>query len=136
MSRLWMGLLLGAALMGFMGCNTFGDVSHGPVAEHPQVTGKGHGPPPHAPAHGYRHKHEHQTLEYDREAGAYVVVHVPDTYFFDGLYMRLSQDGRWVVSTTLHSGWRLAVGNEVPYKLKTYKKKSKQHKHKKNKAKD
>jgi hypothetical protein len=42
----------------------------------------------------------------------------------------MSSDGRWLVSARLDRGWRLASGNEIPYKLKERKDKNK---HKKNK---
>ncbi|WDP90168.1 MAG: hypothetical protein HUN04_10825 [Desulfobacter sp.] len=127
MKRLiWILLFLMLAV--WPGCRTFPEAGHGPVAGSPVVKHKGHGPPPHAPAHGYRHKHQGHTLEYHQREGAYVVVNIPGTYFLDGLYMRLAESGRWYVSATLQGGWRLAAGNEVPQKLKAYKKKSKKQK--------
>jgi len=96
-----------------------------------------HAPPPHAPAHRYRHKHhEGHELEYDSNIDAYIVFNVPETYFGNNLYIRLPTDGDWMVSATLEGGWRVAVGNEVPYRLKEYKGKMKSKKgkgHKKNK---
>jgi hypothetical protein len=78
-----------------------------------------HGPPPHAPAHGYRHKHhDGQQLKYDSKIGAYVVVNVPDTYFANDLYLRMSSDGRWMVSATLEGGWRVALASEIPPKMR------------------
>ena len=51
---------------------------------------KGNGPPPHAPAHGYRHKHQHGVeLVYSSELGVYVVVGFPNHYFSEGHYFRL-----------------------------------------------
>ena len=60
-------------------------------------------------------------IEYDSRAGAYIVLNVPETYFGNNLYMRLSTYGGWMVSTRLERGWRVAVGNEVPYRLREYK---------------
>jgi hypothetical protein len=79
------------------------------------------GPPPHAPAHGYRHKHHdgHQ-LEYNTRIGVYVVVNMPETYFGNNLYIRMSSDGNWLVSTRLGKGWRPASRGEVPYQLRSY----------------
>lgn len=92
------------------------------------------GPPPHAPAHGYRHKHQGHDLDYDVKIGVYMVVNVPDTYFYDDLYIRLSSDGRWMVSARLNHGWRPAASHEIPLRLKHYKeyefkKKNKSKKH-------
>jgi hypothetical protein len=46
------------------------------------------GPPPWAPAHGYRHKHHGPDLVYDAHIGVYVVVGHPHVYFHDGHYFR------------------------------------------------
>ena len=47
------------------------------------------GPPPHAPAHGYRHKHEHGVeLVFDSQLGVYVVVGWKDHFFSAGRYYR------------------------------------------------
>lgn len=99
---------------------------------HRQSTKK-NGPPPHAPAHGYRHKHHdgHQ-LEYDSKIGAYIVINVRDTYFANNLYLRMSTDGRWMASTTLKGRWRVALTSEIPPKMRHSKHKGKHKgKHKK-----
>lgn len=107
------------------GCNTLGVGVQGSGSDQkgPHQNGENQkqykkGPPPHAPAHGYRHKHhDGNSLEYDNKIGAYVVLNFPETYFRNNLYIRLSTDGKWLVSITLEGGWRLAVGGEVPYRL-------------------
>jgi hypothetical protein len=113
------------------GCMIAVPVDHGHDKPRPDKSYHKPGPPPHAPAHGYRHKHpDGHELEYDSGLGVYIVVRVPDTYFGNNLYIRMSSDGRWLVSARLDRGWRLASGNEIPYKLKERKDKNK---HKKNK---
>jgi hypothetical protein len=47
------------------------------------------GPPPWAPAHGYRHKHHSPDLVFDSEIGVYVVVGHPHVYFYDDHYFRV-----------------------------------------------
>lgn len=79
---------------------------------------QGHGPPPHAPAHGYRAKHNGHDMKFDTGLGVYVVVDIPETYFANNLYIRMGSDGRWMVSNELDRGWRTAINHEVPYKLK------------------
>jgi hypothetical protein len=71
-----------------------------------------HGPPAHAPAHGHRRKyghhrhhegHHHRTgvnLEFDSGLGVYVVVDVPNHYYWDGWYLKI-EDGHWFASTRL-----------------------------------
>lgn len=76
--------------------------------------GPGYGPPPHAPAHGYRRKHRSGVeLVYDAGLGAYVVVGYPGVYFHDGHYYRL-HDGRWHVGVELDGPWRPAPPRALP----------------------
>ncbi len=86
---------------------------------------KGHGPPPHAPAHGYRHKSHHGVdLEFDTGLGVYVAIELPGTYFFDGLYFRWSE-GVWEAASHFQGPWRVAKQKEVPPGLR--KSKAKKH---------
>ena len=56
---------------------------------------KRYAPPPHAPAHGYRHHHPQGVdLVFDSGIGAYIVLGFDDLFFFDGVYMRF-YDNRW-----------------------------------------
>ena len=52
---------------------------------HPEPKG---GPPPWAPAHGYRQKHPGPELVWNADIGVYVVVGFPHIYFEDGHYFR------------------------------------------------
>lgn len=115
------------------GCQSVGGVSVKSPGYHPPPPSSKYGkqgPPPHAPAHGYRHKHpDGHVLEYDSKIGAYIVVNVPDTYFANDLYLRMSTDGRWMVSATLGSGWRVALASEIPPKMRHSKHKDKHKKY-------
>jgi len=76
------------------------------------------GPPPHAPAHGYRRKQhvDHGAdleLVFDSGLGVYVVVGIPDLYFFSDHYFRLGDAG-WQISLHHDSGWTLAAQSQVP----------------------
>ncbi len=138
MKYLNIALIISICLFFLSGCNTLRVGIQGPGSGSYKGTYHKPGPPPHAPAHGYRHKHyEGHEFEYDSKIGAYIVLNVPETYFGNNLYVRLSTYGDWMVSTTLEGGWRVAVSNEVPYRLKEYKGKNKKSKkgkwHKKNK---
>ncbi len=72
------------------------------------------GPPPHAPAHGYRHKHYHD-LMFDSGLGVYIVVGRPDYYFWDKRYYRY-YDGYWQFSSKIDGRWYRDDG-KVPRKL-------------------
>lgn len=94
-----------------------------PVTDVKVSSRKKHGPPPHAPAHGYRHKHRDGTeLVFDKDLGIYIVVGISDIFFFDELYIR-SDNGSWKVSASLEGPWRKAKSKEVPLKLKSRKRK-------------
>jgi len=75
------------------------------------------GPPPHAPAHGYRHKHhDHgQTVElvYDAGYGIYVVAEIPNRYYWNGVYLRLDGD-QWYASKGLDGDWRPRSDGSLP----------------------
>ncbi|MHC4478562.1 MAG: hypothetical protein ACYTEL_23240 [Planctomycetota bacterium] len=80
----------------------------------------GHGPPPHAPAHGHRRKHHHHggvELVYDSGRGVYVVVGFPDHYYFEGHYYRFHQD-QWHMSVDINSGWKPASNDRLPSGLR------------------
>ena len=114
-----------------------GDPGHNPG---PPVVreGSGHGPPPHAPAHGYRRKHEQAyhshtgsvELVFDNGLGVYVVVGMSDYYFWNGSYLRI-RDGQWWVSTYLDGDWRPHDTGSLPNGLQARYAKSKGKKSKK-----
>ena len=132
MNFLKVSLIISICVICFSGCNILGVRIQGPGSASSTPKYHKQGPPPHAPAHGYHHKHhDGHDLQYDKKIGAYIVINVPETYFGNNLYIRLSTAGQWMVSLELEGGWRVAVENEVPYKLKEHKKK----KHKKGKSK-
>jgi hypothetical protein len=71
------------------------------------VTGKsnrGHGPPPHAPAHGYRHHYQGATLTFDSKLGVYLVLDHRDCFYFDGRFLRVHESS-WQVSASLSGPW-------------------------------
>ncbi|MCX4189573.1 hypothetical protein [Methylophaga sp. OBS3] len=73
------------------------------------------GPPPHAPAHGYRHKHYNHDLEFDSRLGVYAVIGRPDYYYWDSRYYRY-YDGYWQFAADLDGRWYRDDGH-VPRQL-------------------
>ncbi len=71
------------------------------------------GPPPHAPAHGYRHKHQGSPLVFDSKVGVYVVVGHADLFYSDGRFLRLDT-GSWQVSASLSGPWKAYSLASVP----------------------
>tara|TARA_R110002050_G_scaffold268113_1_gene410090 strand:- start:144350 stop:145081 length:732 start_codon:yes stop_codon:yes gene_type:complete len=74
------------------------------------------GPPPHAPAHGYRHHHHSHDMIYDSGIRAYILVGLPGYYYDDGFYFRYSNIG-WQFSAYLNDGWRVTDERRVPKTL-------------------
>lgn len=90
----------------------------------------GWGPPPHAPAHGHRHKHHDGVdLVYDAGFGIYVVVGFSDLYFLDKAYYRLYGD-LWEISHGVYGPWKPVSFSKLPPGLKVKaKRKGKSKKH-------
>lgn len=86
------------------------------------------GPPPHAPAHGYRHKHRHHDrdvqLVFDSDLGVYIVVDLPNHYYWDGHYLRI-QGSQWYASASLEGDWERRSDESLPPGLKKGKGKAK-----------
>jgi len=73
-----------------------------------------YGPPPHAPAHGYRYRHPHGVdLAYDAGLGVYVVVGWPRYYFLDDHFYRFHRE-RWEISPRFRDGWRSYDHDRLP----------------------
>lgn len=75
---------------------------------------RGHGPPPHAPAHGYRAKTAQDVdVVFDTKLGVYVVVDVPGSYWVDDRYYRKGTSG-WAVSASLQGPWAVCPLGDLP----------------------
>jgi hypothetical protein len=79
------------------------------------------GPPPHAPAHGYRckHRHAHRDVElvYDSRIQVYTVVGYPDHFFIDNYYYRVTKGG-WYTATAISGPWIGTTIERIPVGLK------------------
>jgi hypothetical protein len=76
------------------------------------------GPPPHAPAHGYRHRHRRGVdLVYDSGLGVYVVVGAPRTYYYDGRFYR-HRRGDWESSPSYGGHWQETGAHRLPRRLR------------------
>ena len=84
------------------------------------------GPPPHAPAHGYRKKHKQDGVElvFDSRIGVYVVVGRDDCWWKDDSYYRW-RDGVWFTAVHVSGPWRVIEVNVVPDPLRAHKLKAK-----------
>ncbi len=101
----------------------------------PTPSAKKAGPPPHAPAHGYRHKHHHDpnvVLIFDAGLGVYRVSGRKGHYFHDGHYYRFMEDV-WYRSARIHNGWKVVGMHHLPAALvgnhKTYQHRKKSRRH-------
>ena len=102
----------------FAGCAGVDTVVYIPADVHMKERPHKNGPPQHAPAHGYRHKHQDGVeLEYDSGIDAYLVIEFPGTYYYHGLYSRFSPEEHWMVTENLNGPWRVSKEREIPLKL-------------------
>jgi len=116
-------LVVSIAFLTFAGCSKHYHSSgpqsqpqkQDPVLSEP--VGKKHGPPPHAPAHGYRAKHEKADLRYDSKLRCYEVVGHRDHYYQDGVYFRWTPNG-WEASATISGEWGTVTIERVPDRLR------------------
>ena len=77
------------------------------------------GPPAHAPAHGYRHKHQSGSeFRFDSHLGVYIVLGHTELYFHDGLFVRI-HSGIWQVSASLNGPWKPKTTEWVPPGLRS-----------------
>ena len=72
-----------------------------------------HGPPPHAPAHGYRHKHSGSEIIYDSAWGVYAVVDLAGHYYYNDHYYRYHQS-RWHVGVHIDGPWKTVSHEALP----------------------
>jgi hypothetical protein len=79
---------------------------------------KSHGPPPHAPAHGYRARtSDGVEVVYNSKLGVYVVFGISSYYYSNELYYRVNSD-QWEVSAKFHGPWKAVAEYEVPFSLR------------------
>lgn len=71
------------------------------------------GPPPWAPAHGHRHRHQGVDLVFDTGLGVYGVVGLPGVYFHRNQYLRL-QAGTWQRAVRADGPWLVVSTRKVP----------------------
>lgn len=129
-SRILMIFLLVAVTGLWIGCGS-GASSPPPqkevVVAVPAKTGV-YGPPPHAPAHGYRHKHGHGVdLIFDSSLEVYVVAGTSKRYWWAGNFYR-KRGNQWQLSANLDGPWNGVNKNKVPHGLTGTKVKSKKNK--------
>ena len=92
-------LFIAITSIALIGCVDSASVRYGDGDSHYKS-----GPPPHAPAHGYRAKHNKHNMSYDSGLSVYVVMDLADHYFDNGVYFRY-RDGHWQTSLSIGGGW-------------------------------
>jgi hypothetical protein len=114
--RLLISVLIVSLSLGMAGCVDRASVSYGDN----KGDGYKQGPPPHAPAHGYRAKHGNHDLRYDGGLGAYVVLGYDNHFYLDNAYFRY-REGNWQISAQLDDGWKHVDDYRVPVGLRSSK---------------
>jgi len=112
-ASLSLALVLGASLAG---CFAYHHPEpQGPSVAPPPAASRGHGPPPHAPAHGYRRKHAPDGVElvYDAGVQVYVVMGREAVYWDGDRYLRWA-NGAWQASVRIDGVWVGIGSHQVP----------------------
>ena len=78
------------------------------------------GPPPHAPAHGYRHHQGSVDLRWDAHLGVYVVIGHPHHFFHDGRYYRRVGEHWERCGGWKKANWRTVDAAELPASLRKH----------------
>lgn len=73
------------------------------------------GPPPHAPAHGHRHRVDSNIMIYDSVLGCYRVSSMSNCYYSNYRYYRW-YGNQWQSCKTVHGPWKYT--RSVPAKLR------------------
>ncbi len=110
-----------ALMAATVGCSSHKAVVYKKSGPDVVVVNDRNGPPPHAPAHGYRQKHNRDgvVLTYDSGIAVYVVSGYKNCWYNDGFYFRLS-GSTWEMSARISGPWKVAVvDRDVPVKLKS-----------------
>jgi hypothetical protein len=103
---------IGVIAIGFAGSGCTQVIVQEPA---PQQVSRGHGPPSHAPAHGYRARTQQGVeLVFDGDLGVFVVVGVPGSFFWADFYYRQGGGGRWERSARLDGSWIGIVEASLP----------------------
>jgi len=80
---------------------------------YPAPRGEVHGPPPHAPAPGYHQVYRGHELRFDANLGVYVILDLPNHYFFNDRYYRF-HGGHWYYNRDLNGKWRPYQARKLP----------------------
>jgi hypothetical protein len=75
------------------------------------------GPPPHAPAHGYRARYQDHDFVFDSHLAVYVVLGFPEVFWCDGWYHRRS-GYRWQRADRFEGPWHDSRWDDIPPRLR------------------
>jgi hypothetical protein len=118
---LFLSLFTLAATLALTSCSgTARYKNTGPPAPSPEIVVSKNGPPPHAPAHGYRHKHGNIVLVYQSSLGIYAVDGHQGYYFLEGHFYRRN-GSKWQVSAQFEGPWKKVSKAKLPKELKNNK---------------
>ena len=128
--------LVGLALL-MCSCGSLSSIAIGRTGGHSVQGHDQGGPPPHAPAHGYRAKQRGSSgsdveLVFDSDLGVYIVVGIPDRYYWNGYYLRIVGE-QWSASVELDGRWQPRSADSLPPGLR--KNAGKSHKNAKSRSK-
>lgn len=113
--------LLSSVALVIQGCSTRGVTTgqknqKGPPPHAPAYgyRHKQKGPPPHAPAHGYRRKNQDGfAIQFDPHIGVYILLNYPMHYYWNGIYYRKNKN-RWESTKDINKKWKRVEKQKMP----------------------
>lgn len=106
-SRNFLIAILSVSALTITGCAVY------PVQQDYAYEQYSYGPPPYAPAHGYRATYHTHNMVYDSHLGVYVLLGLPDHYYYDHVYYRYNRDN-WYYRHNDKDKWRKYDKRKLP----------------------
>lgn len=107
-------LIILASVLVLAGCSVGVGYHSGGTTVAVAHEGHRHGPPPHAPAHGYRRNADGVILVYEASLGVYIVRDYRNNYYWEGHYYRCDHGSSWEVSVGIEGPWRRISVHRIP----------------------
>ena len=100
-------IALAASTLTITGCAVY------PVQQDYAYGQYSNGPPAYAPAHGYRTINHAPNMVYDSHLGVYVLLDLPDHYYFNNVYYRYNRNN-WFYRYKDTDKWRKFDKRKLP----------------------
>ena len=106
-SRNFIVVILAVSALTITGCAVY------PAHQNYAYEQYNYGPPPYASSYSYREKYHAHNMVYDRHLGVYVLLGLPDHYYYNNVYYRFSKNN-WYYRHNDKDKWRKYDKRKLP----------------------